>query len=123
MFTLSADRRQLTIDYKKITPDDFMEWIFKRNEFEYVATGTGDKWGMTWEGALKKQAEKLGLPNISQATPQQLETIYENIANGASKTFGVDKIALGKNFRQFFDGKVSAAEYGELERLLLKYRM
>jgi hypothetical protein len=31
---LSAERRQLTIDYKKITPDDFMEWIFKQNEIE-----------------------------------------------------------------------------------------
>jgi hypothetical protein len=60
---------------EKLTPDAFMEWIFKRNELEYVATGTGDKWGMTWNGALKKQVKKLGLLDISQAKPQQLETI------------------------------------------------
>jgi hypothetical protein len=120
---LSAERRQLTIDYKKITPDDFMEWIFKRNELEYVVTGTGDKWGMTWSGALKKQAERTGLSDILYATPQQLETIYENIANGASKTFGVDKMALGENMLAFFNGKVSATELESFKNILKKYRM
>lgn len=72
---------------------------------------------------LKKQAEKLGLSNISQATPQQLETIYENIANGASKTFGVDKMALGDNLKKFFIDKTSPTEYQKLTDILEKYRM
>ena len=100
-----------------------MEWIFKRNELEYVATGTGDKWGMTWNGGLKKQLNKIGLTDMSQATQQQLNEIYDNIATSASKTFGENKIALGVSFRDFFKNKISADEYKELEKLLLKYRM
>lgn len=54
---------------------------------------------------------------------QQLNEIYDNIATSASETFGENKIALGVSFRDFFKNKISADEYKELEKLLLKYRM
>jgi len=50
-FTL---RRELTIKYKHITPDDLLELILKFNEKRYTQTGLGDQWGLTWEGVIKK---------------------------------------------------------------------
>ncbi|WP_294676204.1 hypothetical protein [uncultured Fluviicola sp.] len=122
--TLFGNRRDLTIHYKKITPDDLMEWIYKRNHFEYVVKGTGDKWGLTWQGALKKYSKDI-VEDLSQATPSQMNEIYSKIAGSASEIFegAEDKIALGQRFLTYFDGKVTPTEFLSLERVLLKYRM
>ncbi len=47
-------RRQTTIDFKTATPDDMLDLIFEFNDIRYTQTGLGDKWGLTWQGALKK---------------------------------------------------------------------
>ncbi|WP_103072662.1 fibronectin type III domain-containing protein [Aquimarina sediminis] len=120
-------RRSLTIEYKHITPDDFLEWIFKRNDITYTQTGKGDKWGATFDGLFNSIANKKGI-DVNTATPAQLDEIYEAIANGASKTSGATKHQLGDNFYNFFEnaknqGKVSAEEFDAFVQILYKYRM
>ncbi|PCI31697.1 MAG: hypothetical protein COB60_11055 [Flavobacteriaceae bacterium] len=75
-------RRQTTINFKNVTPDDMLPWIFEFNDIRYTQKGLGDKWGLTWDGVVTK-ATKNGV------------TDYNRIINGASIPLG-DKQALGK---------------------------
>lgn len=120
-------RRSLTIEYKHITPDDFLDWIFKRNDITYVQTGKGDKWGAKFDGLFNSIANKKGI-DVSSATQSQLDEIYEAIANGASKTSGATKEELGDNFYKFFEnaksqGKINVEEFDSFVKVLYKYRM
>ena len=119
---LQAERRRLTIYYKHITPDDFLEWIFKRNDMTYTRTGRGDKWGATFEGLLTSKANKKRI-DLNTATQSQLNEIYESIADGASRTSGATKQQLGDNFYDFFKDKISSSELVNFETILKKYRM
>ncbi len=105
-----------------MTPDDLMEWIFKRNEIEYVQKGKGDKWGMTWDGVLNYRARQLGI-DLKNANENQINQIYKKIIEGVSHTFGVDKRKLGRNFYDFFKSKISSSDLDNLRRVLEKYRM
>ncbi|MCP3923432.1 MAG: hypothetical protein GY714_12710, partial [Desulfobacterales bacterium] len=102
--TLFEKRRELTINYKGITPDDFLEFIYKRNEIKYVKKGIGDKWGLTWEGALKHYKKD-----------------YDKIMNGASDVMAPTKQKLGEAFKKVF--KKNEGEYARLIKILKKYRM
>jgi hypothetical protein len=75
-------RRQTTINFKGATPDDMLELIFEYNNIRYTQTGLGDKWGLSWNGAVTK-ATKNGT------------TDYSRIIEMASKPSG-DKQQLGK---------------------------
>lgn len=84
-------RRKLTIEYKHMTPDDLQEVIFRFNNERYTKKGLGDKWGLTWEGALKKYSKNGKID-------------HESIIKGASKNLGTkDQVgaaiyrALGDN--------------------------
>ncbi|WP_103072139.1 fibronectin type III domain-containing protein [Aquimarina sediminis] len=125
--TVFEKRRTLTIEYKHITPDDFLEWIFKRNDITYVQTGKGDKWGATFDGLKKSISRKKDI-DLNNATPSQLDEIYEAIANGASKTSGATKQQLGDNFYNFFEkaknqNQISTEEFDAFVKVLHKYRM
>ncbi len=75
-------RRQTTINFKGATPDDMLDIIYEFNDIRYTQTGLGDKWGLSWNGAVTK-ATKNGV------------TDYSKIISGASTPLG-DKQVLGK---------------------------
>jgi sulfatase maturation enzyme AslB (radical SAM superfamily) len=65
---------------------------------------------------------------VSSATPSQLDEIYEAIADGASKSSGATKQALGNSLYTFFEnaksqGKISVEEFDSFVKVLYKYRM
>ncbi len=122
--TLQRIRRELTTDYKHATPQDLLEWIFKRNNIIYTQTGKGDKWGATYEGLVKSNAKKkFGVEDLSTLSKEQMDVINESIANSSSFNFGGTKKALGDGFYKFFEDKISTLELKELEDVLIKYRM
>lgn len=59
-----------------------LEIIFEYNDIRYTQTGLGDKWGLSWNGAVTK-ATKNGV------------TDYSAIITGASKPSGTKEV-LGK---------------------------
>jgi len=122
--TLQAERRQLTIQYKHSTPDDFLEWIFKRNDITYTQTGKGDEWGATYEGLFKINAKKkFNIDDLDNLNQQQIDEINASIAKSSSFTFGGTKQELGENFYNFFKTHISSTELEKLENILIKYRM
>jgi hypothetical protein len=98
VFTL---RRQTTINFKGATPDDMLEIIYEFNDIRYTQTGLGDKWGLSWNGAVTK-ATKNGV------------TDYSKIISGASTPLG-DKQVLGKALYDVVGNKTLT--------VLQKYRM
>jgi hypothetical protein len=94
-------RRQTTINFKGATPDDMLDIIFEFNNIRYTQTGLGDKWGLSWNGAVTK-ATNNGV------------TDYSKIISGASTPLG-DKQALGKALYDVVGSKTLP--------VLQKYRM
>lgn len=94
-------RRQTTINFKGATPDDMLDIIFEFNDIRYTQTGLGDKWGLTWNGAIMK-ATKNGVID------------YSKIISGASTPLG-DKQVLGKALYNVVGNKTLP--------ILKKYRM
>jgi hypothetical protein len=94
-------RRQTTINFKAATPDDMLDIIYEFNNIRYTQTGLGDKWGLSWNGALTK-ATKNGV------------TDYFKIISGASTPLG-DKQLLGKALYDVVGSKTLP--------VLQKYRM
>ena len=121
---LQAERRRLTVEYKHITPDDFLEWIFKRNDITYTQKGKGDKWGATYDGLVKSNAKKMfDIDDVSILNQIQLKEINESIAKTASEVAESTKQALGDNFYNFFKDKIPESELNNLTDILIKYRM
>lgn len=122
-------RRQLTKDYKNATPEDLLEWIFKRNEINYIKKGTGDKWGHTWEGVIKKTKESFDKAvSAGKISSYSMDDVYNRIAKSASNSFGKNKIELGKNFNDFFkqaydNNQITESDFSNLLKILSKYRM
>jgi hypothetical protein len=94
-------RRQTTINFKHATPDDMLDLIYEFNDIRYTKTGLGDKWGLSWEGAVAKATKN----NV---------TDYSRIISGASTPLG-DKQALGKALYDIVGSKTLP--------ILKKYRM
>jgi hypothetical protein len=94
-------RRQTTINFKGATPDDMLDIIYEFNDIRYTQTGLGDKWGLSWSGAVTK-ATKNGV------------TDYSKIISGASTPLG-DKQVLGKALYDVVGSKTLP--------VLQKYRM
>jgi hypothetical protein len=94
-------RRQTTINFKSATPDDMLDIIYEFNDIRYTQTGLGDKWGLSWNGAVTK-ATKDGV------------TDYLRIISGASTPLG-DKQVLGKALHDIVGSKTLP--------VLQKYRM
>ena len=136
-----GERRRLTIEYKHMTPEDFLEWIFKRNEIVYVKSGKGDKWGATFDGLFESTKKKLNRKNGKMPSDDE---VYNAMAGGSNKNAGSkqkgkgketkpgkemsNKEKLGKSFYDLFeqkleDGIITKKEFGELEKVLKKYRM
>lgn len=82
-FEVFSIRREITIRYKSVTPDDLLDWIYEFNNIRYTQQGIGDQWGLTWEGALIKYTDSSGV------------TDYTRIIQGASTPLG-DKQTLGR---------------------------
>lgn len=105
-------RRQITTEFKGATPEDLLEWIYKFNDKRYTSAGTGDKWGQTWEGALKLQKSR-GLEG---------EAAYDAIIKGSSTGLG-NKEKVGQALKATLQPILSEAEFNILIKTLKKYRM
>ncbi|MCE7926807.1 MAG: DUF4157 domain-containing protein [Haliscomenobacteraceae bacterium CHB4] len=91
-------RRAITIEFKNATPDDLLEWIFKFNDKRYTQTGFGDKWGMTWEGVIKKYGTDYDKIIKAAATPLGDK---KQLGDALFKAFGADIKPILDKYRMF----------------------